>query len=339
MQTQQTSPPAVQMFQMITGFWTSCCIYVAAQLNIADLLAKNPKTASQLADETQTHAPSLYRLIRTLSSFGVFYENEKNEFELTPLGCTLRTGVPGSLKYHAIMNLHYHYNAWGNLLQAVKTGEIAFDNLHKMSVWEYYEKDKEGIENFNKAMNGVTQMVVPAVVAAYDFSAFETIVDVGGGDGTLLCGILKNNEKSKGIVFDLLHAKQQALMNIELNKLQERCLFREGSFFENVPCGASAYIMKSVLHDWDDEHSKKILSKLFEAMPRGGKLLMIEYVIPERNVPHPAKLMDINMLVMTGGRGRTAKEWQELIEETGLKFLKIIPTQSPMFPIIETEKI
>ena len=323
---------------MITGFWTSCCIYVAAQLNIADLLAGQPKTAAQLAEETQTHAPSLYRLLRTLSSVGVFHENDKNEFELTALGNTLRSGVPGSLKYHAIMNLRYHYSAWGNLLQAVKTGDIAFDNLHKMSVWEYYEKDEEGIKNFNSAMNGVTQMVIPAVLAAYDFKPFKTIVDVGGGDGTLLCGILQQAAQSKGIVFDMPHAKQQALAKIETHHLQDRCFFEEGSFFETIPAGASAYVMKSVLHDWNDEDSKKILSKVKEAMQNNSKLLMIEYLIPEGNTPHPAKLMDINMLVMTGGRGRTAKEWQQLIEAAGLKFSRIIPTPSPMFPIIEAEK-
>lgn len=339
MQTQQTPPPSVQMFQMITGFWTSCCIYVVAQLNIADLLTEKAKTASELAEHTQTHAPSLYRLLRTLSGAGIFCENEKNEFELTQLGSTLRSDVPGSLKYHAIMNLGYHYSAWGNLLQSIKTGEIAFDNLHNMTVWEYYEKNETGIKNFNSAMNGVTQMVIPAVTAAYDFKPFKTIVDVGGGDGTLLCGILQQTEQSMGIVYDMPHAKQQALAKIEANNLQSRCLFKEGSFFESVPPGASAYVMKSVLHDWDDEDSKKIIRKVKEAMHQSSKLLMIEYLIPERNIPHPAKLMDINMLVMTGGRGRTATEWQQLIEDAGLKLSRIIPTQSPMFPIIEAQKI
>ena len=336
MQTQQA--PTTQMFQMITGFWTSCCIYVAAQLNIPDLLAEKPKTALQLSVETKTHASSLYRLLRTLSSVGVFYENEKSEFELTPLGNTLRADVPGSLKFHAIMNLRYHYSAWGNLLEAVKTGETAFDNLHKMSAWEYYEKDKEGSENFNKAMSGVTQMVIPHILAAYDFTQFKSIVDVGGGNGALLCAILKKSEKSMGVVFDMAHAKQQALANIKLNNLQERCAFEEGSFFEHLPEGASAYMTKSVLHDWDDEQSKKILSKVREAMPQGSKLLLIENVIPARNIPHPAKLMDMNMLVMTGGRGRTASDWQELVEDAGLAFSKIIPLQSPMYSIIEAEK-
>jgi cyclopropane fatty-acyl-phospholipid synthase-like methyltransferase len=226
----------------------------------------------------------------------------------------------------------------GQFAECGKDRGNCFDNLHKMSVWEYYEKDEDGIKNFNKAMNGVTQMVVPHILAAYDFTPFKTIVDIGGGDGALLCAIIKSTTDSKGIVLDLAHAKQQALANIQNNHLQDRCSFEEGSFFEAVPADASLYLMKSVLHDWNDEESKKILANVCQVMPQGSKLLMIEYVIPERNVPHPSKFMDMNMLVMTGGRGRTAKEWQQLIEEAGLKFSKIIATQSPMFPIIETKK-
>lgn len=338
MQTQQ-SPPAVQMFQMITAFWTSCSVYVAARLNLADLLAEKAKTAGQLARETQTHPSSLYRLLRTLSSIGVFRENEKNEFEITPLGNVLRTDVPGSLKAHAIMNMQHHYSAWGNLLEAIKTGETAFDNLHKMSVWEYYEKHAEGNTNFNKAMSQVTQTAIMHILPAYDFGSFNTIVDVGGGNGALLCAVLKAAKNTNGIVFDTPRAKQQALENIEINHLQERCSFEEGDFFEKVPQGGSAYLMKSVLHDWDDEHSKKILVKVKEGMMQGSKLLLIEAVIPGGNTPHPGKFMDVNMLVMTGGKERTANEWKELIENAGLKFVKIVSTQSPMFSIIESEKV
>lgn len=338
MQTQQLPPPPAQMLQMITGFWTSCCIYVAADLNIADMLADNPKTATQLAEESRTHAPSLYRLLRTLSSVGIFSENEKNEFTLTILGNTLRTEVPGSLRAFTIMNLRYHYGAWHNLLQCVKTGEAAFDNLHKMSVWKYYEENKEGGMNFNIAMSEVTKTAIMHILPAYDFSSFETIVDVGGGNGALLCAILKNTQNTKGVVFDIPQAKQQALANIEINYLKERCSFEAGDFFEAVTPGASAYLMKSILHDWDDELSKKILVKVREAMPPLSKLLLVEAVIPEGNIPHPGKLMDINMLVMTGGRERTAAGWTDLIESAGLSFSGIISTQSPMFSIIEAEK-
>ncbi|HMG67230.1 MAG TPA: methyltransferase [Chitinophagaceae bacterium] len=337
MKTQQLPPPAVQIFQMITGFWASCCMYVAAKLNIPDLLAEKSKTATQLADETHTHVSSLYRLLRALCSVGIFSENDKGEFELTPLGNTLRADVPGSLKALTIMTFDDHYGAWGNLLAAVQTGEIAFDNLHKIPVWKYYEEHRENGINFNRAMSEITQTAILHILPAYDFTSLETIVDVGGGNGALLCAILKNATNTTGIVFDTIQAKQQALQNIENNNLGQRCSFEEGNFFEKIPPGASAYLMKSILHDWDDENSKKILINVGDAMPKGSKLLIIEAVIPEKNIPHPGKFMDINMLVMTGGKERTATEWKALIESAGLKFSQIVSTQSPMFSIVEAE--
>lgn len=339
MQPQNTVPDPERMFQMIAGFWLSCAIYVAAKLSIPDLLAKNPKTATQLAAETNTHAPSLYRLLRTLASVDIFSENDQGEFELTPFGSLLRDDMPGSLRPVAIMNLEHHYSAWGNLLQAVKTGEPAFDNLHRMSIWEYYEAHPEGGANFNRSMAGITQGILRSVLPAYDFTQFPLIVDVGGGNGALLCAILKTAVNSKGIVYDFEgYTKDQASKLIKENNLTERCSFEPGDFFKSVPAGASAYLMKSVLHDWDDEHSRRILDNLQKAMPAGSKLLIIDRVIPEDNLPHPGKFMDLNMLVMTGGRERTATEWKKLVEQSGLKLSRIISTDSPMSSIVEVVK-
>jgi len=334
----QTPPPPAQMLQMITGFWTSCCIYTAAKLNIADCLAEKPKTAAQLAAETQTHAPSLYRMLRALSSVGVFSENEKSEFELTPLGNTLRSDVPGSMKAMAISQLGDHYAAWGNLLHSIKTGEIAFDNLHHMPVWKYYEMHPEDGVNFTKAMSGLTQGAIMSILPAYDFSSFATIVDIGGGNGALLHGILSQATNAQGIIFDEAYIKDEALQNIEKNNLQQRCTFEAGSFFVEVPAGASAYLLKLVLHDWDDEKAEKILANVYKAMPPEGKLLIIESVIPDGNTPHPGKFIDVNMLAMTGGKERTEKEWKNLIEKAGLKIVNVIATHSPTVSIIETEK-
>ena len=340
MQTEHLPPPSVQMFQMITGFWTSCCIYAAARLDIADRLAEKQKTAVQLAAETQTYAPFLYRLLRALSSMGIFFENEKNEFELTPLGNTLRSDGDGSLKAMAIMNLDDHYAAWGSLLQSVKTGNIAFNEVHHTSIWEYYEGHPVKGANFNKAMAGITQSIIMQMLPAYDFSKFKTIVDIGGGNGALLCGILKSTSDTKGIVFDSeKYVQDQAIRFISENNLQARCTFEAGSFFERVPSGASAYLMKSILHDWDDDHAKKILANVQKAMGKESKLILIESIIPERNIPHPGKLLDINMMVMTGGKERTAAEWKNLIGDSGLRFSKIIPTGSPTFSLVEAEKI
>jgi hypothetical protein len=237
------------------------------------------------------------------------------------------------------MNLEYHYSAWGNLLHSIKTGEIAFDNLHHQSIWKYYETHPEKGAIFNKAMAGITDAVVKNILPVYDFSSLPTIVDVGGGNGAMLCGILKSVIHSKGIVFDYGdYVHDQAVQFIAKNNLQDRCSFMAGSFFDTVPAGASVYLMKSVLHDWDDENSIKILVNLKKAMPDGSKLLIIENVIAERNIPHPGNFMDINMMVMTGGRERTAAQWKTLVEKAGLKFLRVIPTSSPMFSIVEAEK-
>jgi hypothetical protein len=339
MQTENLPATSARMMQMITGFWTSCCIYIAAKLSIPDKLVEKPKTAAQLAHETQTHEPSLYRLLRALSSIGIFFQNDSNEFELTPYGQILRSDVPGSMRAYSIMNIEYHYSAWGNLMHSIQTGEIAFDHLHNETLWEFYKKAPQAGAVFNKAMAGLTDAVIRNILPAYDFSAFPTIVDIGGGNGALLIGIMKSTTKANGIVFDLdENIRDQAVLNISNNNLQDRCSFQAGSFFETIPAGASAYIMKSVLHDWDDANSIKILANTKKAMPDGSKLLIIENVIGEKNTPHPGNFMDINMLTLTGGRERTAGEWKTLIEKAELKFSKIIPTDSPMFSILEVEK-
>jgi predicted transcriptional regulator len=335
---QNQVPPPVQMVQMITGFWTSCCIYNAAKLNIADRLAEKPQTAQQLATATNTNAPFLYRLLRALSSAGVFTENSNNEFELTPLGETLRSNVPGSMKAMAIAQLGDHYPAWGNLMNSLRTGGIAFDNALGMPVWKYYESHPEDGANFATAMSGMTQMSLAHVTPAYDFTGYNTIVDIGGGDGTMLCAILNEAKTSAGLVYDEAYLKDQAVKNIEQKGLASRCSYAEGSFFDSVPEGGDLYVMKMILHDWNDEKSKKILGNVHKAMNKSSKLLIIESVIPEGNDPHPGKFMDINMMAMTGGKERTELEWRELLASCGLQLSKIVHTHHPLFSLIEAVK-
>lgn len=332
-------PPPIQMVQMITGFWTSCCIYNAAKLNIADLLADKPQTAEQLASATNTHAPSLYRVLRALSSVGVFRENSQHQFEITPLGQTLRSDVPGSMKAMAIAQLGDHFPAWGNLMHSIKTGEIAFDNIQGMPVWKYYETHPEDGANFAKAMSGMTEGAIMNILPAYDFTGYKTIVDVGGGNGALLCGVLSvASSDSNGVVYDEAYLQQQANDKIKQKGMAGRCSFIGGSFFDSVPKDGDLYLMKMVLHDWNDELTEKILRNMFAAMKKGSRLLIIESVIPEGNDHHPGKFMDINMMAMTGGRERTEKEWNRFIKGAGLTPGKIIHTPSPMFSIIEAVK-
>ncbi len=335
---QKQIPPPVQMMQMITGFWTSCCIYSAAKLNIADHLKERSKTAEQLAEATHSDAASLYRVLRALSSVGVFSENSEHQFELTPLGKTLQSELPGSMKAMAIAQLGDHFNAWGNLIYSIKTGNIAFDKVEGMSLWKYYETHPDEGLNFMKAMSGLTGAVVVNVLPCYDFSGFKTIVDVGGGNGVLLMGVLNAAPQAKGIVFDEEYVVDETKKDLKEKGFDKRCRTEAGSFFEFIPTNADAYLMKMILHDWNDEQCLQILKNCSRAMKNDSKLLVIEAVIPEGNDPHPGKFMDINMLAMTGGRERTEKEFDELFAKAGLKLSKMIQTHSPMFGIIEVVK-
>jgi hypothetical protein len=335
---QQTPPPPAQMMQMITGFWTSCCIYNAAKLNIADLLAAKPQTAVHLAEATHSHAPSLYRVLRALASVGILNENEKGEFSNTALGDTLRSDVPGSMKAMALAQLGDHYNAWGNLLYSIKTGGIAFDKVEGMSVWKYYETHPEEGVNFMKAMTGLTDAVIMNVLPAYDFTGFKTIVDIGGGNGALLMAVLGAAPAARGIVFDEEYVVAETQKSLAAKGFSQRCGTEGGSFFDFVPTAADAYLMKFVLHDWNDEQCITILQNCAKAMNPSAKLLVLESVIPEGNAPHPGKFMDINMLAMTGGMERTEKEYAALFAKAGLKLSRVIHTHSPMFSVLEVTK-
>lgn len=334
----QAPPPPAQMMQLITGFWTACCIYNAAKLNIADLLAAQPRTAEQLAEATHSHASSLYRILRALAGAGIFSENEKGEFSNTPLGDTLQSDIPGSMKAMVIAQLGDHYDAWGKLLYSIKTGNTAFDKVEGMSVWQFYETHPEEGLNFMKAMAGVTGGVAMNVLPAYDFTPFKSIVDVGGGNGAMMMAVLNAAKQSTGIVFDEEYVIRETDRELAAKGYNSRCRTEAGSFFDYVPKDADAYILKMILHDWDDERSVQILNNCGRAMKPGSKLLIIEAVIPEDDSPHPGKLMDINMLVMTGGRERTKKEFEQLLHKAGLKLSKIVQTHSPLFSIIEATK-
>jgi hypothetical protein len=324
-----------QMMQIITGFWTSCCIYNVAKLDIADIIDTRSQTAEQLAEAVHADAPSLYRVLRALAGVGIFRENENGEFSNTPLSETLKSDVAGSIKAMAIAQLGDHYDAWGNLLYTIKTGKTSFDKVEGMSVWKYYETHPDEGINFMKAMSGATVAAINNVIPHFDFSGFKMIVDVGGGNGAFLMAVLDSAKEATGIVFDEEYVIAETGKEIARRGLTGRCDTREGDFFDSVPGGADGYILKHVLHDWNNEESVRILTNCAKAMTVGSKLLVIEAVIPEGNVPHPGKFMDINMMAMTGGRERTVKEFTVLFEKSGLKLTRVITTQSPSLSIIE----
>ncbi|HMB29931.1 MAG TPA: methyltransferase [Blastocatellia bacterium] len=330
-QSESAPPPQFAMLQLITGFWVSRAIYVAAKLGLADLVKDSPKTADELARLTGTHSPSLYRALRALASVGVFTDDGRGRFAQTPLSETLRSDTPGSLRALAIVELgQEHYPAWGNLMHSVKTGEIAFDNLFKQNAWEYYAQNPEDASNFNESMRGLTEMVNVAVLEAYDFSGADKLVDVAGGTGRLISSILSAYPRMRGVLFDLPHVIAEAGPLLDAAGVRDRCETSTGDFFRSVPEGGDAYVMKWIIHDWDDEKSTAILKNIRRAMDEKGKLLLIEMVVPEGNQPDLSKFLDLDMMVMTGGRERTEAEFNSLLAASGFKLTRVVRTASPI---------
>jgi hypothetical protein len=317
------------MIRLMTGFWISRAIYVAAKLGISDLLKDEPKEINELA--TGSHGPSLYRVLRALASIGIFDENEQGRFALTPLASTLCTNVPGSLRAWVNMQSgEEHYRAWGDLMHSVQTGETAFDHVFGMGPWQYRARNPEPAKVFDEAMANLTGMFNTAVLSSYPFSRFNKIVDVGGGDGSLLIAILEANPTVKGMLFDLPHVAEKAKHRITNAGLAGRCQVVAGDAFASVPDGGDAYILSRLIMSWDDARSIAILKNCHRAIVASGRLLLIEGVIRSGNEPDINKFFDLTMMALSGGHQRTADEFQILLGAAGFALRQIIPTQSVM---------
>jgi cyclopropane fatty-acyl-phospholipid synthase-like methyltransferase len=318
------------MLQIITNFWTSRAVAVFAKLGIPDLLESGPKTTEELAKATETHAPSLYRLLRALASAGIVKTETEGRFALTPLSQTLVTNAPGSLRWFMISELSQeHYPAWGNLMHSVKTGEIAFDNFFGKDIWQYFKENPEDGALFNDSMSGVTAAANEAILSNYDFSQFNKVIDIGGGHGGLITSILNKNPQLKGVLFDAPQVIEGARPRLEANGVADRCETVAGDFFKAVPAGGDAYVMKWIIHDWDDEKALTILRHCRNQMQPNGRLILVDTVVPETDEPHFSKFFDLNMMVMTGGKERTAAEFEQLLAAAGFKLLRVIPTELP----------
>lgn len=330
----QAPPPEAVLTQMAFGALLTQALYVAARLGVADLLAAGPRKVAELAAETGTHERSLYRLLRSLAGAGVFAEVEPQTFGLTPLADPLRSDAPSSMRNGVIfMGEAWHFGVWANLLYSVRTGQPAWGHTHGAEVFEYFAANPEQAEIFNGAMTDMSVGTAPAVVAAYDFSGFGTLADIAGGHGYLLAQILKVTPNLSGILFDVPPVVEGAAALLEREGVAERVERVAGDFFQSVP-RADAYIMKHIIHDWDDERAAQILKNINAAMGEQGRVLIVETVVPEGNGPHYSKLLDLEMLVSPGGVERTAEEYAALLSAAGLKLSRIIPTLSP-FSIVE----
>ena len=320
--------PTQTLLQMTSGYWISQMIYVAAKLGIADLLQNGARTCEELAHSTGAHARSLYRVMRALASVGVFSESEGGRFALTPLAAALRTGDPSSMRALAIMLGEESYRAWGDLLYSVKTGEPAFDRVFHARRFEYLARHPEAADVFNEAMTGFFERVHAAVVKAYDFSRVAQVVDVGGGNGALLTMILKANPRARGILFETPAVIRDAQKHIEAAGLADRCAAVPGDFFESIPAGGDTHVLAHVMQSFDDDRCVTILGHCRRALPPDGTLLLVEPVIAPGNEPSSAKLLDLHMLVVTGGRQRTRTEYEALLEAAGFRLARVIATDS-----------
>ena len=318
-------PPSATLLQMMTGYWVSQAIYVAAKLGVADLLAEGALSFEELATKTKTDAPSLRRVLRALASIGIFTETSPGMFALTPLASLLRTGTPDSMRALAIMYAEEQYRAWGDVLHSVHTGETAFEHQFGTSYFGYLAQHPESDRVFNEAMTGWTMQLIGAVADTYDFSQFQTVVDVGGSYGTLLAAILQSNPTMRGILFDQPHVAAAAQGQLEVAGVAERCTTVGGDFFTELPSGGDAYILAQILHDWDDERSVAILQQCRRAISEHGKLLVIELVLPSGEEPFLGKWLDLHMLVLLGARERTATEYEALFQKAGFALARVIP--------------
>lgn len=314
-----------RLTQMLVGSWITQGIYVVAELGIADHLGDGPRSATELAAITRVDADSLYRVLRAVASIGVLHEDEQCRFSLTALGARLRSDVPGSQRAFAIMAGAECYGAWGGLLSGVKTGREPFRENFDTSWFEYMTRHPDRHAIFDAAMEGVHGPETEPMIEAYDFARFETVMDVGGGNGRTLAAILDRNPAQKGILFELPAVADRARKGLAALPVFDRMQIVGGDFFSSVPAGADAYVLRHVIHDWQDEKAATILRNCRNALGENGRLLVVETVIPPGSEPSFGKWLDLMMLII-GGRERTERQFRDLFARSGLCLTRIVPT-------------
>lgn len=328
----------LRLRQLIMGFRNTQLVYAAAKLGIADVLSRGgPLTPQELAAATKADAGALHRLLRALSSLGVFVEIEGSRFAMTPAAELLRRDMPGSLHSSAMLygDLVF-WSAYGHLSHAIETGRPAFDATHGQSFYDYLDRHPAPAALFHGAMSGFSELESAAILAAYDFSSAGTVVDVGGGQGALVAALLHAYPKLQAVIFDRSAATDSTKAQFADAGIGARAQFVEGDFFSSVPDGGDLYLLKSVIHNWEDEPATAILRKCREAMPQQARLIVAERVLPPGNAASEAKLFDINMLVTLGGRERTEAEYADLFRAAGLELTRVTPTRSHL-SLVEAE--
>lgn len=306
-------------------------VVAACRLQLPDLVAKEPKTADELAALSGTDGPSLRRMLRGLAAWSFFNELPDGRFDATPLSDTFRSDQPG-LRNMAIMQGEEAYQAWGDLMYTLRTGKPAFEHVFGKSRWDQLSEDPEAAKNFNAAMVELSSRVAESFTAGFNFGRAHTVVDVGGGNGALLIAVLQAHPGMRGILFDLAQGLAGAEKKLAAAGVADRVTLREGSFFEEVPSGGDVYLLKSIVHDWDDERALGILQTCRSAMNAQARLVILERELAER-IEHPTEsllsvMSDLNMMVVLGGKERTTDEYRELLARAGLRMTRLVSTES-----------
>lgn len=330
------APPdtaAIQhLFQLTTGYMVSAILGAVTRLGVPEQLADRPRSTADLARAVGANEDALYRALRALAMVGVVAETAPRTFTLTPAGHLLRADVPGSIRDMVLwMADDFHLRVWAEMLPALKSGETVGEKVVGMPVFEYFQRDPGLSERFNNAMTNFSAAVIPAVLAAYDFSGIDVLVDVAGGHGMVLASILQRYPRMRGILFDVEHVVAGARM-LDALGVRDRSETAVGDFFTAVPRGGDAYIMKHIIHDWDDEKAGVILGNIRTALDGkpNGKVILIEAVIKPGNEPDLSKLIDLEMLLLPGGRERTEAEFAALFARNGFELTRVVPTESPL---------
>ena len=322
-------PPRERLRQLVNGYQVTQAIHVAVALGLPDLLAAGPRPVSDLVEETGSHPGSLYRLLRALTAIGLLRTSGgdgERQFELTELGQLVRSDVTGSLAgWVGLVGRPYHWEAWGGLLHSVQTGQTAFDARHGgESVWAWREQRPEESRIFDRAMSSIAATVACGLADAYEFGGCSVVTDVGGGEGTLLATILPRYPDMNGVLLDLPHVVSGAPAVLAAAGVADRCEIVAGSFFESVPSGSDAYVLKSILHDWDDASSVQILHQIRDAMSATSKVLIVERIVDDGEPSAIAAMSDLNMMVNTGGQERSLEHWRALTDAARLELTRTI---------------
>lgn len=321
------------MLELVTGYWISQMLFAVARLGVPDVVASRALPPGEIAAKVGAHPGYLRRVLRALATVGVFAEDARGRFRATPLGRTLRADVPGSLRDFTLMMVDGHNcRAWESLLDAVKSGKTAFDLAHGQAFFEYLQQHPEQDREFSASMASVSATENDAVARAWPFGKLRQLVDLGGAHGHLLAAVLRRHKKLRGVLYDqpqvVAHAPASGFVTAPA--VRDRIAIQGGSFFDSVPKGADGYLMKYIIHDWDDEKAGRILGLCREAMAPGGRVLVVDRVIKPGNHPDWSKWLDVNMLVIAGGKERTRADFEALFAKAGLALVKIHPTRSPV---------